>query len=413
MSSRKPRPSEILGALADDWELDFMAPSGISAAMEAICRARVGLADEVDPKCLIPIGHGPNAWSLPLECGKSAARDSHSIQEHGPLSSIASGQGAGLCVLQCCPDIQHVTQLTRGSSGRPGTVWPWDISSIPPREVPISRASVGHFACDEHDQVPLGRADNLVIPGESSPVLDDRRPTRRFEGLSDRLFTLAYRTLLFRISQFRGTEKEAANALASQMNANNRFGVRNMLDVLSELNSILTRLLRFKSGFDRRVLGDRSAIRLVHYLQPFRPLIPYVASEYLSLEHVPVGGTKCTWVSLNVLFLDGVHWLIVSHPVLCNSSRESLVHNSVLDMAASNEDVRRLYDFRAISSWSNSYFSVDKYRSLSEDDRVCIESNVVRGVVGDLYAKVVEYLRSSPAGALEVSRVEQGLIRRV
>ena len=130
MSSRNPRPSEILGALADDWKLDFMAPSGISAAMEAICRARVGLADEVDPTCLVPIGHGPNSWSLPVECGESAARDSHSIQEHGPLSGIASDQGAGPCVLQCLPDVQHLTQLTRGPTGRPGTVWPWIFSQF-------------------------------------------------------------------------------------------------------------------------------------------------------------------------------------------------------------------------------------------------------------------------------------------
>ena len=231
--------------------------------------------------------------------------------------------------------------------------------------------------------------------------------------MSDHLFALAYRTLLFRISQFRGTEKEAANALVSQMSANNRFGVRNMLDALSELDSVLTKLLRFKSGFDRRVLGDRSAMRLVYHLQPFRPLIPYVASEYLPLDHVPVGGTKCTWVSLNVLLLDGVYWLIVSHPVMDSPVRESSVYNRILDMAASNVGERRLHDFGVLASWTNSYASVDAYRSLPDDDRAFIETEVVRGVVGDLYGKVVGYLQSSPAGSREVSRVEQEIMRRV
>ena len=54
------------------------------------------------------------------------------------------------------------------------------------------------------------------------------------------LFILAYRTLLFRISQLRGVEMAGAQGLKEQSDADNRFAVNMVL-------SVLGKNIRFKS----------------------------------------------------------------------------------------------------------------------------------------------------------------------
>ena len=374
--------------------------------MEAVSRTRVGFADERRPLCLFPVNLESTPPFSPIDCGKRAVRRSHSIQENGSLWDISYLIGQGRSVYQFFPDVGHLVEHTRNDSNRIASKWLWDVASLPPRKVPITRASTNHFACDVHDgPTYLGRADNLKFSGISGHFsFDDRRTPAEFEELEEQLFYLAYRTLSFRISQFRGTEKEAARFLALQVLSNNRFGVRSCHEAMQEVSSTLTELFRFKNGFDRRILGETSAIRLVHHIVPFKPVIRYVASEYMPLEHLLYRGEDHIWVSLNVLFVDGRSWLILSHQTLDNHHRNSLVHRSVFDLAFGSDSDRKKADFDAFVTWTNLFASIEDFRGMLDQDKASIGSRIAWHICEEPYSKGLEILRSSPSGADEIAR---------
>lgn len=405
------RPSQILEAFARRSESAFMPSSDLPGAMEALSRARVGFADEENPTCLFPVSLETRPPFSPVACGAPADRGSHSIQEKGPLLEISTPRGAGPCVFQFFPDLQHMVNQTRGESRRIASVWPWDIESVPPREVPITRASIGHFADNVHDQVPyLGGADNLVLPDVAGYVsFDDSTPPDVFEGLCGPLFDLAHRTLLFRISQFRGSELEMIRQLDQQRESGNRFGIRMCLESFVDLSSIHTEILRIKDGFDRRILEEGPGLHLIHHVVSFVPVIPYAASEFMPIPHISYRGVDHVWASVNVLPIDGRVWLIVSHLPPMNLAHLSLIRNWVLDFAASNDSARRQADFGAFASWTNLFASINHYLSLSEFDRKDIESRVANQVCEDPFVKALKILRSSPGGAAEVARIEEEL----
>ena len=411
---KKPefRPSQVWGALVRDWKVDFISSSHLESAMESLSVAKLGLADESCPTCLVPVHLESKAPFSPVDCRKPAYRKSHSIQEAGPLKEISSPLRSGPCVLQVFPNIDHLVKHTKGENKRTASKWLWEIESMPPQDaVPISLASVAHFACDIHDQgYPLAGADNLkvpVIPGYVS--FDDQSPPAGFEDCSESLFYLAYRTLLFRISQFRGLEREVLRQLGLQVESGNRFAVESCLGHHQEISSVISRLLRFKDGFDRRVLGDARAIRLVHHIVPFRPMIRYAACEFNTLSHTRYRGEDSVWAALNVLPISGRAWFLVSHFRLSNRHHYSLVRNRILEFAAYSSSARRAADLDALLSWINLYASITDYCSLPESDRTLIESQIAWQVCEEPFSKGLEILGSSPSGAREIARVKREL----
>ena len=225
------KPSQIMAHLVEEWNIDFISPSQVQEAMDAIRRATTGLADDVDPKCLIAcalelrlsgtLGH------MPVECSQSASADNHSIQENGVLSLISRvEQDGSRKVVRLFPTISRLVNLTKGPAGYPGSEWIWNISHLEPELVPISLASVGHFACGDHDGHTFGPVDQLSFPDWESYVrIDERKCPKEYRDLASRLSLLAYRTLLYRISQFRGTESIGAQQLHTMIRLGNRFGV--------------------------------------------------------------------------------------------------------------------------------------------------------------------------------------------
>ena len=403
------KPSQIWAILARDWRLDFISKCDLGSGMAAIAKARVGLADEDSPTCLFPVALGDSRPSAPVVCGESASRGSHSIQRARPLTDIATCRPSGLCVYRFFPDLHHLVSETKGADGLPAHTWLWEVDSVPPKEVPISETSVGHFACDVHDKEPfLGQADNLVLSDvRGYELVEDANPPEKFRPVCESMFYLAFRTLLYRISQFRGAEKEAIKNLMSQADRANRYGVQICLDSLRDISSTLTKLSRIKNGFDRRALGDGSGIRLVHHVLPFEPSIPYAASEYIPIDHLPYRGKNRLWVSLNVLPVGGRTWLIVSHGQLAERVRASSIKSRILDMATCNPSGRKRIDFKAFADWSNVYASISDYDSLPEGDRTQIESQVAQNVCKEPFAKGLELLRSSPSGRREIERIER------
>ena len=241
---------------------------------------------------------------------------------------------------------------------------------------------------------------------------DDSHPPSGFECVVEPLFYLAYRTLLFRISQFRGTEREIFKHLGIQIDSGNRFGVESSLDLHRDASSVLSQLYRFKDGFDRRVLGDRSAMPLVHHAVPFVPMVRYAASEFNRISHIEYRGVDHVWAAMNVLPVSGVTWFIVSHFRLSDNYHYSLVRNRVLDFVASSTTARREADLDGFLSWINLYVSIHDYRSLSECDRTFIESRIAWQVCQEPFSKGLEILASTPAGNLEIARVKRDLLGR-
>ena len=189
------------------------------------------------------------------------------------------------------------------------------------------------------------------------------------ETFMESLFVLAYRTLLFRISQLRGVEKAASQVHQDRSTEGNRFAVKLTLGVLADLSDKLTELYRFKQGYDRRILGDSEAIHLVHHVASFHPIIHYACSEYTP---VPVGyGKKATeiWMAINVLPLQGVTWLIVSHP--CQRNSVSIEIRKVIGrMLSTVPQQRRREDLRMMCNSTNLYACPDEYRSMAREGQV-------------------------------------------
>lgn len=82
---------------------------------------------------------------------------------------------------------------------------------------------------------------------------------------------LAYRTLLYRISQLRGLEIVTTLKRLDLIRANNRFGVELMDASLTEIASLNTELYREKDVFDRKMLGvaNKSIVHHVGEIDPY------------------------------------------------------------------------------------------------------------------------------------------------
>ncbi len=404
-------PSQFWGAIVREWGLEFMAPSDLEGAMVTLSRARAGLADEISPTCLFPVGFGGKDWSLPVTCAADASRGSHSIQEAGSLEEIASPGPRGRYVLAVFPDINHLIPLTKGVAGRPATKWLWDIDAVPPRSVGVGEASVAHFACSLHDSNPryLGAADNLEIPDlGGSRILDDREPPTGLGQFMDSLFVLAYRTLLFRFSQLRGVEKTAISALSEQSDADNRFGVQSCLGRLKELSSLLTAVSRAKSGYDRRILGDASALGLIHHVVEFFPSVRYAFSEFIPFGYGRGSRRKSIWSAVNVLLINGRTWLVLSHPHTGNSDVRG-ISQEVRSWTTTNPTSRKRLDLNAFANLTNVYVSPVDFEALPSSDRSALASTIAWKICEEPFEEGIKLLRSAPRGRDLVERLEREL----
>ena len=417
MGRREVSDAAIWSGIVQESGIGLIPVSQIRQALQDVHRLQDIFSDKLDPLCLYPVGHSDDDLSYPVECGKHAGRKSHSIQKAKLLEDIACHDGrvpgGGPYVYQFFPDIPHTVDQTAGPSpgtGHPALAqrWPWEVEEIPPHPVTTDQASVGHFACDDHDQdtKALARADNLEVPdlgGRTS--LHDHDPPQGLESFMETLLFLAYRTLIFRISQLRGVEKAASQVHLERSTQGNRFAVRMILEVLSDLSDKLDALYRFKQGFDRRILGDSEAIHLVHHVVSFRPIIRYACAEYTPVVVRPSKKGPPVWMSINVLPLQDATWLIVSHACQRNSV-EIDIRKVIGRMVSTDPRQRRREDLRMMRNCSNLYASPEEYRLMPEEDRSEISASMATVVVGDMLSQGLKILRSSEGGQEVIRRVE-------
>lgn len=411
-----------MARLVEEWNIDFISPSQVQDAMDAIRSATTGLADEVDPKCLIAcalelrlsgtLGHRP------VECSEAANANNHSIQENGVLSLIARAEPDGTRkVLKFFPTAMRLANFTKGSARHPGSEWVWNIDRIEPELVPISLASIGHFACGGHDGLTFGPVDQLELPDWDSYVrLDERTCSREYQDLAIRLFLLAYRTLLYRISQFRGTETVGVTQLSMLMKSGNRFGVDSLKGSLDKTAQVMTSLYRHKSSFDRRYT-EVGRGPLVHHISPFVPIIPYAASEYLPIRHLSGKGRQQeqqhAFASCNIYPDQDRTWFIVSHLATSDQSLDRSVSNFVRDFTCETPLLRRKQDIESLAGFTNVYASPDAYCALDPEDRSAIETSVAWNICEKPYDDTLELLKGSPAGCEAVRRIEREILREI
>ena len=417
---REISDAEIWSGIVRESGAGFIPTTQIQQALNDLYRLQDILSDEASPTCLYPVEFSDDRMAYPLECRKPAERKSHSIQKASSLEAIACNDGrapgGGPYVYQLFPDIQSTLKQTSAATPGGGRLalaqkWPWEVEELPPHPVTIDEASVRHFACNHHDQNPgaLARADNIVIPDiDEKATLRDCSPPPGSEAFMDSLFFLAYRTLLFRISQLRGVEQAAAQVLQERSAEGNRFAVSLTLKFLADLSDRITELYRFKRGYDQRILGDSEAMHLVHYVASFPPIIRYACAEYAPVD-VPSGKrTRRIWMSLNVLPLQGVTWLIVTYPSK-RYSVDSKAQRAVAQMLSRRPKQRRREDLQMMCNTTNLYVSPDDYRSMPDRDKAIISTSMATAVFGEMLSQGLEVLRSSEGGRDVIGRVEAGV----
>ena len=413
MPPRKVTTPEILNRLVEEWDIDFISPYQLRDAISAMREATVGLADDINPTCLVAAtmdirASGPSPHK-PVSCGQHSYPDNHSITENGVLSKIADKTSAGEQVLKFFPTASNLANQLRGSGGYPGSEFAWNIERVFPERVAISLASIGHFACEWHDSgVVLGKADKVQFPDRDAYFsISGHNPPIEFMELADALHQLAYRTLLFRISQFRGTELVAAKKIQEQIRAENRFLVDSMRDHLKELGSVALPLYRHKSQFDQYVV-EFANLPLVHHIAPFKPIVRYAFSEYQPFKFPQSRSRKEAndiYAAANVIPDDNVTWYVLSHPASYDAYDTSRFKNHVLDFTATAPDKRRAFDLGSLSGLTNIYASPTDYFSLPEDDRVEVERRLAKALCEAPHEKSLAFLEATPAGAKLINRI--------
>ena len=403
---RKLSVADYSRGIVEEGNIQFVSPSALSDVMTKLAIASRGLADRDNPLCLVAVRPGDEPGSIPVECGEPANPDNHSIQEHGSLEEISSVGKGGVEVLQFVPDVGFLTQLTKGEDGLPGHKWLWEIEEIPPHPVPISEASVGHFACRPHDGGLLGGADNLVVPElHGLHLFDERSISPDLVPFAEALFVLAYRTLIFRISQLRGSARVAVDALKEQMDKGNWYAAGLVIPQISDLSAILTELYRLKAGFDSRILNEPPGIHLVHHVREFTPFIRYTCSECVPWLLRSKRRRSYCWVCINILNLDGVTWLIVSHPVGSDFASGS-IERRVKRMTTCGPAARRSTDLEMLRDCLNVFASPTDFDGLPESDQSLVKGSLAKLICQDPLEKGLELLRASPGGQGLLSRIE-------
>ena len=417
-------PSQIMDRLVEEWDVPTIDPQDVKAAMDSLRKATIGLADAIDPTCLIassmelrnsgPIPHKP------VDCGLPAPADNHSIQENGVLSRLVNPSNRSKTVLQLFPTASSLVSQLKEPGRHPGSEFMWNHARVAPKPIPISLASVRHFACGAHDGDTLALGDNLNFPRADRyyQIVDGQVPSG-LRTFARGLHRLAYRTLLFRISQFRGTELVVTQQLEKQIRGTelvagpqldrqvggaNRFAVNSLLDNLKESSAVSDKLYRQKLLFDQDLVDSKS-LRLVHHIAPFVPIIRYAASEYL-IDSVPqLKRNPGVSFAFNLIPDDDVTWAVLSHTDTYDRQTSSCLKNKLLDVATTSDHLRRKKDLEFLSSFTNIYASQEDYNALPESDRSQIEEKLAYKVCEEPHLKTIEFLKSFPAGRILVDRV--------
>ena len=424
MRPREIMPSQIMDRLVEEWDIDIIDSKDVEAAMDSLRESTIGLADAIDPTCLIassmeirnsrPIPHKP------VDCGLPASADNHSIQENGVLNRLVSASDRSKRVLQLFPTASSLASQLKEPGRHPGSEFMWNHARVTPKPIPISLASVRHFACGDHDGDTLALADNLKFPPADGycQIVDGQAPVA-LRDFARGLHRLAYRTLLFRISQFRGTElvivqqldKQIRGAelvtgpqLVKQVGGANRFAVDSLLKNLEECSAVSIKLYRQKLLFDQDLVESKR-FRLVHHIAPFDPIIRYAASEYLIEAPVQLKGKLEVSFSFNLVPDKDVTWAVLSHSDAYDREVTSYLKNKVLDVVCTTEHLRRKKDLDFLSSFTNIYVSPEDYNALPESDRFQVEEQLAYKVCEESHLKAIEFLRSFPSGKDLIERI--------
>ncbi len=393
----------LMHKMIEDSGSQYIQRKQVQDALDLLSVSRVGIRDEQDPRCLLASSlslefGGPELEHQPVDCGADASADVHSITENGVLSRIASPERRGREVLRFMPDFHQLTALSKKGDEHPGTRGPWEIDRVPPSRVPISQASACHSTCADHDGDFFGSVDRLDL----STITDYQRIIDNNHGLAESLSRLAYRTLLFRISQMRGLELELTRKRLEQVSTGNRFAV-DVLDAnLKDISGLVLSLYREKLLYDRIVVWYHRN-NLVHHLMPFQPRVRFAASEYIDIPCRCKSDHSTTFeflASVNVLPGDGRSWLLVTYPQeRCKRIYYgSTVANWVKDFCATSV-VGFKHQLNAMATWPNLYCSPGDYDQLCEQDRSTVEQIVARITCRDPFGRYLEILERSPRGA--------------
>ena len=397
-----------MNRMVDDLALDFIQREVVRDALTILGLTAIGIRDEKDPTCLlacaIELRNSPVTGRQPVNCGLPSDANTHSITESGPLHRISSLGKGGAEVLRLMPNARELADFTKGENGYPGSEWLWNVKRIDPKCVPISLASVGHPTCADHDR-------DVWVPADGLKFYIPERYSRRHvvgtsSGLFEALFLLAYRTLLYRLSQFRGLELEASNKRVEQVRSGQRFGVDLMDQVLQELSAIARSLYADKLIYDRCYVGIRRT-GFIHHMMPLRPYIPFAASEYLEFTcswPEKWHSDHTAWAAVNVIPAARATWLTVSH--IENRCPRFVINvaNQVKDFCADTPAVKKREHLNALQTWTNAYCSPEAYWALPDPDRAEIEEGIARTVCQEPHERFLRLLESTPRGAEMVAR---------
>ncbi len=259
---------------------------------------------------------------------------------------------------------------------------------------------------------------NFPPASDHYQIVDGQVPDA-LRGFARGLHLLAYRTLLFRISQFRGTELVVVQQLDKQIRGTelvsgpqldrqvggaNRFAVDSLLKNLKECSDVSAKLYRQKLLFDQDLVKSKR-LRLVHHIAPFVPIIRYAASEYLIETLVELKGKPEVSFSFNLIPDEDVTWAILSHTATYDRRITSHLKNKLLDIACTTEHLRRKNDLDFLSSFTNIYVSPEDYNALPESDRSQIEEKLAYSLCEEPHLKTIEFLKSFPAGKDLIERI--------
>ena len=226
---------------------------------------------------------------------------------------------------------------------------------------------------------------------------------------TEALFVLAYRTLIFRISQLRGSAKVAVDALKEQMDEGNWYAAGLVVPQVSDLSAVLTELYRLKTGFGSRLLKEPPGVHLIHHVREFSPFIRYTCSECVPWLLRSKRRKSYCWVCINILSLEGVTWLIVSHPVDPAFASGS-IERRVKKMTTCGPAARRRTDLEMLRDSLNLFASPADFGDLLESDQSLVKGSLAKLICQDPLEKGLELLQASPGGRGLLSRIESRLL---
>ena len=280
---------------------------------ESFDRMRVSnnkLAERSASRCLIP-QHDANRGVL-VEC-KHPAANSHAIQEK-VLQRIATNNGGGHEVLDFMPiDTARIADECKGPNGEMWYRKPWEIERLPPKPLPITRASARHFACNLCDNATFRPIEDVAIPWPTWPataIVDDLKPDQTQSTFSVQLFLLTYRCLLQHISHFRGLIAADDYATNDQRIDDTYQTVLNARQLINQQN--LDNLTKLKTKYDRRLTG-KANLEMVHRIVPVEPAFPIASIAFTPAAN---GQIATTVYPEQIELPDGTtplrHWMVIS-----------------------------------------------------------------------------------------------------